>query len=482
MEKINVKKLNKALLIVAALLLCIFVATLCPKVMQNDTFWSIKVGEKIVKEGIWEIDDFSVHPNLKYVAHHFLTDVVIYLVYSLGGFLGLYILEIILALIMAGVLYLLNKEISKSKWIAIIFLVLQFLILKNYIAVRAQMISFIVFIIELLLLEKFKKEKKKGYLIGITILPLILANFHMGVLPFYFIILGVYGIGCINLKNNILKTIDKTDIKSFRKLVIAGIIGVGLAFVNPYFIDGVIYCFKTLGNEFINSSIQEFKPYNIAADEGIFLLYIFAILLIVFVAKKKIELPDVLLILGTLFMAFMACRYISLFVICSSVIIRYIKDINKNSKATITDIYAYKVTFIVVLIVLIFIFLPNLEKDYIAKELYPVGATEYLKQNITSEDIIYNEYEWGSYLMLNGIKVFIDSRCDMYTKEYNNTQVADDWKKIYECKKTYKEIIEKYNITTFIIRTESPLATLLNENEDFKLKFSDDVVVIYSSK
>jgi hypothetical protein len=93
----------------------IFVLVISPRAMQNDTFWSIKVGEKIVKEGIFGIDEFSIHEDLYYVAHHFLTDVLIYLLYNFAGFDGLYVLEIILALVMAGLLYILNKEICGNK-------------------------------------------------------------------------------------------------------------------------------------------------------------------------------------------------------------------------------------------------------------------------------------------------------------------------------------------------------------------------------
>ena len=78
--------------IITAVVFIVFVITLCPKEMQNDTFWSIKVGERLVRDGIFGLDYFSIHENLNYIAHHFLTDVVIYLVYNVSGFAGLYAL------------------------------------------------------------------------------------------------------------------------------------------------------------------------------------------------------------------------------------------------------------------------------------------------------------------------------------------------------------------------------------------------------
>ena len=149
------KKYTKQIIsAIVILIFVIFVIVISPKQMQNDTFWSIKVGEKIVKEGVFGLDTFSIHEGLQYVAHHFLTDVLIYEIYNIGGFTALYILEIVLALIMAGLMYLLNKQISKNTVFSAIMLFIQLFVMTMFIAVRAQMISFILFILEILLLEK----------------------------------------------------------------------------------------------------------------------------------------------------------------------------------------------------------------------------------------------------------------------------------------------------------------------------------------
>ena len=41
-----------------------------------------------------------------------------------------------------------------------------------------------------------------------------------------------------------------------------------------------------------------------------------------------------------------------------------------------------------------------------------------MSENINVDEMrIFNEYNFGSYLLLNDIPVFIDSRADLYTKE-----------------------------------------------------------------
>ena len=141
MVKVNIKKNIAPILLVIAMVVSIII--LCPKPMQNDTFWSIKVGEKLVKDGTWDVDTFSMHDGLKYVAHHFFTDVVIYFAYVLGGLTGLYVLEILMALGLAWILYLLNKELCGSKKLSYSMLCIQMVLLTLFISVRAQMISYI---------------------------------------------------------------------------------------------------------------------------------------------------------------------------------------------------------------------------------------------------------------------------------------------------------------------------------------------------
>ena len=68
----------------AIVLIAIFCISIAPISLQNDTFYTIKVGEQIVKNGIDMKDHFSIH-DLKYTYPHWLYDVAIYSIYSIGG-------------------------------------------------------------------------------------------------------------------------------------------------------------------------------------------------------------------------------------------------------------------------------------------------------------------------------------------------------------------------------------------------------------
>ena len=86
-EKKNIKQTNKISIrfnVLAILLIAIFCFSITPIKLQNDTFYTIKIGEHILQNGIDMYDPFSYH-NISYTYPHWLYDVGIYLIYSVGG-------------------------------------------------------------------------------------------------------------------------------------------------------------------------------------------------------------------------------------------------------------------------------------------------------------------------------------------------------------------------------------------------------------
>ena len=60
------------------------------------------------------------------------------------------------------------------------------------------------------------------------------------------------------------------------------------------------------------------------------------------------------------------------------------------------------------------------DDNYIDETAYPVQACDYIINNIDlGKARFYNEYNYGSYMLFRGIPVFIDSRADLYSPEFN---------------------------------------------------------------
>ena len=174
--------------IMAVVLIAIFCVALTPVTLQNDTFYTIKIGEHIMKNGIDMQDPFSWHQDLAYTYPHWLYDVITYLIYNTFGMTGIYITTCILSVILGLTLFFTNKKLLKNQSISFIITIGVMYLIRGYIAARAQLVTFILFVLTIYFIERFLETKKKRYAVGLIIIPTLIANLHTAVFPFYFIL------------------------------------------------------------------------------------------------------------------------------------------------------------------------------------------------------------------------------------------------------------------------------------------------------
>ena len=72
----KIKKINDGIkfTIIAVVLIAIFCIAITPVTLQNDTYYTIKIGEHIQNNGIDMKDPFSWHEDLNYTYPHWLYD------------------------------------------------------------------------------------------------------------------------------------------------------------------------------------------------------------------------------------------------------------------------------------------------------------------------------------------------------------------------------------------------------------------------
>ena len=180
------KKVKLSFNIVAIVCFLLFCIALTPVTLQNDTFYTIKIGEHILENGIDMQDPFSIH-DLPYTYPHWLYDVGIYLIYNIGGMPGIYLSTMLLACILGVSIYMVNKKIVKNDLISFLLTMGVMYVLDGFIAARAQLVTYILFTLQIFFIEKFIETKHKRYAIGLIIIPIIIANVHLAVWPFYFV-------------------------------------------------------------------------------------------------------------------------------------------------------------------------------------------------------------------------------------------------------------------------------------------------------
>ena len=159
---------------------------------------------------------YSWH-NIPYTYPHWLYDLGIYVIYNFFGHAGIYASTIILTSILGFVIYNLCSKKSKNKIVSLIITILAMWLIKPYIAARAQLLTFILFGLTVYSIEMYLQNHKKRYLLYLLIIPLIIANAHCAVFPFYFILYLPY-IGEFLLEVLIDLDLDQKIFKLFLKM------------------------------------------------------------------------------------------------------------------------------------------------------------------------------------------------------------------------------------------------------------------------
>ena len=123
------------------------------------------------------------------------------------------------------------------------------------------------------------------------------------------------------------------------------------------------------------------------------------------------------------------------------------------------------------------------DNNYVSTSSYPVEAADWILKNLDVNNIkLFNEYNYGSYLLYRGIPVFIDSRADLYAPEFNGKKdIFIDFINTSNLGKYYGKTFEEYGITHVILYKNAKIRMLIDEAEpeNYNKIYSDNNFVIY---
>ena len=556
MEKKTKVKFN----VLAIFCIVIFCMAITPITFQNDTYYSIAIGKHIVETGTVDMmDPFSWHENLPYTYPHWAYDVGTYLIYNLGesigigGFTALYIATMILSVILGIVIYYACCKFSKNNLISFFITLGIVYLLKNFIAARAQLVTYILFALTVLFIENFIETKKKRYAVYLIIIPIIIANVHCAVWPFYFVLylpyIAEYLLAVIvdaniyyNVKlffsrsklkrlskkegkqdkiealNNKIKELEasKENVKAieekrranpykviFKKepavkwLILIMIISLFTGLLTPLGDVPYTYYIKTMqGNT--TQNISEHQPLTLINNTAILIVFTMFLLVLIF-TDTKLRLRDFFMLAGLTLMTLMSRRQASLFVIIAGFIFvklitalfeKYDKTGTETVMKFMTKLPGKIITIFMGILISLYIFVPKIGNQFVNKASYPVDAANFIIENLDLDEIrLYNEYNYGSYLLYRGIPVFIDSRADLYAPEFNGTKGEDgkykgrnifsDYINTSNISTYYENTFNKYDITHTITTKKAKLNMFLSRDENYKEIYSDKYFVIY---
>lgn len=545
--------------ILAIFVIIIFSFALTPKTLQNDTYYTIAIGEHIIENGIDMQDPFSWHEDLPYTYPHWAYDVGTYLVYELGenigigGFTAIYIATVIIAVALGILIYYALNKVCKNQLVSFFVTLGMMYLLKNFICARAQLVTYILFVLTILFIEKFIETKKVRYAVGLVIIPIIIANVHSAVWPFYFVLYlpyiaeyilakvtetEIYYKIAIKFNKNKLKRLSKkasnekieaitkkinvlqekaenstlktkkrrenpykviiTKENNIKYLIIIMIICIFTGLLTPLGDTPYTYLIKTMeGNTMDN--ISEHLPLTLINDIKTLVVLVLSLAILIF-TDIKIKLRDLFMLTGLILMAFMSRRQVSMLVLIGgfvfaklivALIDKYDKGGTEQAINAMTTIWGKIITILLGILVSFMLYKGKIYNPIVNESSYPVKACDYILENLDISNMrLFNEYNYGSYLLFRGIPVFIDSRADLYTPEFNGTKNEDgeyegrdifsDYINISNISTYYENKFDKYDITHVLIKDNTKLNMFLSrDKEHYKELYSDDNFVLY---
>lgn len=447
-DKLKNRKINSAIVftIMAIIAISIISIALTPVTLQNDTFYTIKIGEHISKYGIDMQDPFSWHENLGYTYPHWGYDLITYYIYSAFGMTGIYVVTCILSAILGITIYTVNTKLVKNKVLSFLITIGAMYVIRGYIAARAQLVTFILFALTILFIEKFLETKKKRYAVALIIIPIIIANIHLAVFPFYFIlylpyiaeyIIAILGeiviyrklkIQKIKLKikrlskdnknqekveklkedlNKLNEKVDKIKIKRSKNLqnpykikltkndnvkwlILIMVICIFTGLLTPLGDTPYTYLFKTLqGNT--TQNINEHLPMTLIDESEACCCLILFLAPLIF-TKVKIRLSDLFMIGGLCILMLSSRRQVTMFVIVGSVILNRLitqliviyndEKYIENMEKRASSIIGILIISILTLCLTYYLAKDKVDDKYIDESSYPVQACDYILKNI----------------------------------------------------------------------------------------------------
>ena len=558
------KNKEKIFWVLAIILIVLFAISISPKSLQNDTFYTVTIGKLISENGIDGQDHFSWHEGLPYEYPHWLYDLGMYKIFELGGWDAIYISTCIFAVILGICIFISNSRLTKNSILSFFVTIAVLYLMKSYIAARAQLVTFILFIIFLYNIERFLQNRKIINAVMLLLIQTIIANLHVAVWPFTFVLylpyVAEYLIACLieivlykkvpifvikdkirDIKRKIAKpNIDKAKLEMLKNklqilenkledkkikaerikekreqelknaykititknnnakwLILVMIVSIATGLLTPLGKTPYTYTYLTMiGNTVKN--INEHLPLTLTKNVEMMSTLVVLLTLLIF-TKAKVKLSDLFMLGGLTYLMFSSRRQQSMFVLIGSVAFTrtvtnwLIANFNYSNEQFAKKWINAFTMFVVSAILLSFSAnLYNKVKNdkYINESTYPVQASEWILENLDVKNIkLFNEYNYGSYLLYKGIPVFIDSRADLYAPEFNTktgnkvdgNDIFIDFINESSISVYYGDIFKQYDVTHVILYKGSKVNMLIQkaDSEKYKEIYSDNSFVIY---
>lgn len=380
-----------------------------------DLFARMAMGKLIVDSGsVPQIDPFAYTPKLsRWIDHEWLSGWVFYWLYAHGGDALLFAFKVLMAWYSCLLVFRSARQAETSSAWIIFCLINCFAVWQS--TVRAQVFTYLFFPLALFALLRFERQGEKRWLALFPLIFILWANAHGGFVT-GLALLGLYSM--LSLFRG----------KFFPTLI--SILCFTATFINPYGIAYWEYILNALSMP--RTSITEWAPLNPFTLEALMLNLAVLILLLGFIRKRSVfNLFEILLLLGSAYLAYSHNRLQPLFFISAAVLGgNAFKEFLVYPHFLFGRYYTPAVRMLSLLTVCVALYcavnlaqfliqLRNFSLDY---SFYPRAAFDWLEANQSGGNLLV-DFNRGSYALWRLYPKFLISLDGRYEEVYPQSTV-----------------------------------------------------------
>ena len=464
---------------------------------DTDIFWALKSGEWIVENmKVPATDPFSyTFAGREWIDFTWGFQLIAHLFYTyLGGWYGLFILQLILTGATFFVLYRVLRLLSGGRtWLAVFLVYMVFVISHGRFFIRPHLFAYLFISLYFLLLTLYEKGYGWKYLASLLPLQVLWVNIHSSFVMGIFIVVA-YAAGAFfsELRRRGLRADVSGELKAF---VILSVLLPLVSLINPYGWKLVVFPLIHQGGENAEALRYIGEWTRIGLRELLFFLYpfplnffafkvlTFATVAVMVKNYRGLRLRDLILFAAAFYMAASHVRWVALFAYFAAPVMAsnaagYLDGRWSGNGAWKRLGYAASVILSLVMIC-DFLFVKDL-RNYgvgLKKGVYPEGTVRFIeRQGIKGK--IYNAYIFGGYLAYHDISPFIDGRTPTVYSPYFfwTTRLAE------RKAASWKRLVEEYGIDMVLVKTRNKFCKEIFKDDGWSAVAFDDVSALFLRK
>jgi hypothetical protein len=456
-----------------------------------DFWWHLRIGRWMVENGrlpSTDIFTFTV-PNHIWTDHEYLTEILIWLVYST---FGVGVLCIVFGLITWAGFWLIYRQVRHQPYVIVgVGIAVGAIAGAPIWGPRAQMITFALSCLELYWLQGYMSGRSRS----IRFFPLVMvlwANLHGGW------VIGFGWLGVALVSEAVLWAWDRSNPAHrmhVRFLAIITAVSVVAVAATPHFLSLYPYPFQTQGSVAQQKLIVEwfspdFHEIHVRPFEAMMFLVIAGF------ALRRPSLYEFLLTMLSLGLALQSVRNLVLFVAAATPVMintysEFWKVFARERKFsfTIPSRPLFAATTALALLVIVVVTLVRIstslspaEQEKLTVGNYPVKAADWLAANPQAGTRMFNQYGWGGYFAYRFYpdehrKVFIFGEAALM-----GDGLLNQYEDVVTLRTDWKSVLDEYQVDYVVYNKGEALANVLATQPEWKLVYEDSMAQIYVRK